>query len=114
MNVKNVIKRLFKGNEENIVMKDEHGLPVRKATPDDIELEQYQELDRRKKVKEFLALKRRERFTQEMTYGGIQLNIPQPKLLPIEKTMKTPIKKSHIIKTKKSKILNSGRLFFGK
>lgn len=108
VNWKDIIKRLM-GKGSPIVSRDERGIPVRKATPDDLELEQYAEEDRRERIKKLLALKRRERFTRAMTYGGYALNIPQPKPLP---KFNPKIFKGSWKKKKKVNILNSKSMFF--
>jgi hypothetical protein len=81
MNVKEVISRLM-GKGTPIAYRDERGFPIRKATPEELELESYMEERRRKKVNEQLALERRKRFTEEMTYGGQELKLPKVKPLP--------------------------------
>jgi len=91
MNAKEIFKRLM-GKGSNISTRDDRGFPLRKATTDDLELEQYSEEDRRKRTRNELAEKRRQRFSQAWKYGGDAIKMKeykQRRFIPKSKPKKT-------------------------
>lgn len=84
MNVREVIKRMM-GKGSNIAYRDPTGMPVRKATTDDLELEQYQEEDRRHRVHEVLLARRKERLQKAWQYNGYEYKVPGRRKRPCRK-----------------------------
>lgn len=76
MEWKNILKRLVSGGSAGgVTLKDERGFPVRRATPDELELEQYAWEKQKRKTRERLGEERRRRFSEAWKYGGDKIKI---------------------------------------